>query len=87
MVPLFYIASQKPKLSLNSQQFGLILLRGGYRSWFLSFSDGQDIHGRSVVIADDQKSLRTGYRLIPKYNHFDMRSFLRLHPEALQAPK
>lgn len=35
-----YLLTQQPKLSLNSQQFGLMLLKGGYRSWFLSFSDG-----------------------------------------------
>lgn len=51
---LAHVSSQQPRLSLNAEQFGLILLKGGYRSWFLSFSDGKtwDSNGvlRSIVI-------------------------------------
>lgn len=74
--PLVYILSQQPKLSLNSQQFGLMLLKGRYRSWFLSWSDGFyfDDKGRrqSVVIGPDG-AFRDGYRIVPRLSHMDMR--------------
>lgn len=67
------------KLSLNAQQFGVYSTKGHYRSWFLSFSDGQTLDGRSVVI--DGEKMRYGYRWIPRYSHCDMRKFFEAHPE------
>jgi hypothetical protein len=37
---LSYLLSQRPKVSLNSQSATLMLLRGGYRSWSISYSEG-----------------------------------------------
>lgn len=81
--PTVYVGMQQPRLSLNSERFGLILMRGGYRSWFLRFSDGHtfDQAGkwRSVVIGEDH--WRYGYRIIPQFSHCDLRAFMRTHPE------
>lgn len=78
-----YIASQEPKLSLNAQQFGLVLLKGRYRSWFLSFSDGQSLDRRSVVftkVDPEGRALawRYGYRIWPRYSHLDMADWKNL---------
>lgn len=68
-----YVGTQKPRLSWNSEQFGLILLKGGYRSWFLRFSDGHTVDGRSVVIDERKGTMRYGYRWWPTYSHVDIR--------------
>lgn len=68
-----YVGTQKPRLSLNSEQFGLMLLRGGYRSWFLRFSDGTTPDGKSVVIDEKAGTMRFGYRWWPTYSHVDIR--------------
>lgn len=90
----FYIASQKPKLSLDPQQFGLMLLKGRYRSWLLSFSDGKMFDANSkkwvsvvirynsrvgIVYTNDTPEVRNGYRIIPRFSHVDMRDFEALN--------
>lgn len=79
-----YIVSQQPHFSCNPEQFGLILLKGGYRSWFLSFSDGKvyrDGKWVSVVLDEQRGTMRQGYRLWPKFTHCDVPAFLKAHPE------
>lgn len=75
----------QPRLSLNSQQFGLMTRWPAYRSWFLSFSDGRTIgpsgKWQSVVIDEKKGTMRFGYRWWPRYSHCDMVQFLKAHPE------
>lgn len=70
-----HISRQYPGFRCNSEHFGFFLVKGGYRSWFLSWSDGktQDSQGRwhSVVIDGDR--LRFGYRVVPRFEHTDLR--------------
>lgn len=75
LTPAVYITTQQPRFSFNAQHFGLILLRGGYRSYWLVFSDGIILDGtnRSVLLKEDGSLERYGYRIIPKYQHADIR--------------
>ena len=56
-----YIVSQQPRLCLSSETFGLVLLKGGYRSWLFSWSDGHtfgpDGKWTSVVIDVNQGTM------------------------------
>lgn len=79
--PSIYILTQQPRLSLNAEQFGLMLCKGRYRSWYLSFCDGKMIqNGKMVPVImelqpDGSTTARPGYRIIPKFRHLDMRNF------------
>lgn len=67
-----YIATQQPKFSLNRQQFGLMLLKDGYRSYFLSWSDGEDmVTGEHFHIKGT--NWHRGCRIIPRFQHLDLR--------------
>ncbi len=63
-------------LKCNPQQVGMVSLRGHYRGWFLSFSDGLVWDGRSqrlrwgTVLADG--TTRVGLRWLPRAYHLSM---------------
>jgi hypothetical protein len=69
-----HISRQYPKFYHDSEHFGLIMVKGGYRSWFLSWSDGKMVgrDGRMHSVINDGR-LRFGYRVWPRYEHVDLR--------------
>lgn len=71
-----YLCSQAPKWSWHLEQFGLVLTKGGYRSWTLSWCDCEvyDGHWRAVVVNKDRTGYRFGYRVWPKFVHCDVRN-------------
>jgi len=69
-----YLFSQQPRVWINRQWAGLSLLRGGYRSWSFSFSDGlTPIDGKWQPVVIETNGYRPGYFSWPKYAHVDLR--------------
>lgn len=69
-----YLASQKPKISVNRQHAKLMLLKGGYRAWTLTFCDGETIiDGRWQSVVITTNGVRAGYYRWPRYSHVDVR--------------
>lgn len=71
-----YVAWQQPKVWCNKQWAGVALLRGGYRSWTVSFCDGQtwlDNTGKLYPVVVTTNGYRKGFYRFPKFNHVDVR--------------
>lgn len=70
------MVSQQPKVWCNRQWAGVALLKGGYRSWTISFCDGflGGIETQPVVVT--ATGYRKGYYHWPKFDHVDVREFI-----------
>jgi len=70
-----YFINQQGQVKLGRGDVGIIMVRGGYRSWIWSFNDGycfaSDGKWRSFYFneSDTNAVMHFGYRLIPKYRH------------------
>jgi hypothetical protein len=72
---LGYIASRQPRVWCNRESAGLMLLRGGYRSWSVWFCDGfTEIDGRFQPVVIENGRVRLGYYRWPRFRHCDVRS-------------
>ena len=60
-----YLYSQQPKISINHEYAKFILLKGNYRSWTISYSDGLQYDG------ENWKNL---WRW-PQFHHVDVRAY------------
>ncbi len=68
-----YVLTQRPKVWCNRQWAGIALTKGGYRSWHVSFCDGEMLIGdkfHPVVLEGDG---RIGYYRWPRFGHIDVR--------------
>lgn len=73
-----YVASQKPKVWCNHQWAGIALLKGGYRSWTMSFCDGQAfLDGKVQPVVITTNGYRKGYFSWPQFSHVDTRNLRR----------
>jgi hypothetical protein len=73
-----YVAHQNGRGVFGPEMTGLILTKGGYRSWSVSWCDGKLFDGkkwRPVSFIGPERAftgMRIGYRW-PRYRHFDIR--------------
>lgn len=63
-----YCLTQQPKVSVNSEFAKLMLLRGGYRSWTIYYSDG-------LVLNPDGTT--TNLWRFPHFAHVDVRNYIK----------
>jgi hypothetical protein len=74
---LGYLASQQPKIWCNRQGAGIILLKGGYRSWTMRFCDGEAfIDGKMQPVVITPTGCRKGYFWRPQFGHLDVRGLV-----------
>jgi len=74
-----YVATQQPQFPFTAEHVGVLLFKGGYRGWWISFCDGwQRVDGRwrPVTIDVERQSIRYGYHW-PHFHHSDIRPYLR----------
>lgn len=78
-----YLLTQQPKVFCNRESAGLVLLKGHYRSWSMTYSDGLTLIDGKFQPASFTMSngipvgMRKGYRW-PKLHHVDMENMKAL---------
>jgi hypothetical protein len=65
ILSVFYVIGQEGKIQIDPEFTGVMMLEGGYRSWYISISDG-------VVMSDPPKRIWTW----PRFHHCDVRPIL-----------
>lgn len=80
-----YIHSQAGRFSTDASGFGVMLTKGGYRYWLLSFCDGYEygqktaggkwVFRKPLCFDLHNGTIRYGYRTIPRFTHLDTRNF------------
>lgn len=69
IILIFFVGWKKHyqvKFRMNSERTGFIILRGGYRAWWIRYSEG-------ILMTSPPKILWC----FPRYEHADVRPFLR----------
>jgi len=82
---------QDGRIVFGSEMTGLILTKGGYRCWSVSWSDGKVFDGkkwRPVSFIGPERApidFRIGYRW-PRYRHADYRGLTFMTNQSVAAP-
>ncbi len=63
-----YVYLQKGKVVINNERTGLILLRGGYRAWWIRYSNG---------LKYPYRTFRDNLWCFPRFEHCDVRLFIK----------
>ena len=63
-----YFIFQQGKFRVNNERAGFFLLRGGYRAWWIRYSNG---------MTWDNKGKRIDLWYFPKFEHCDVRKILK----------
>jgi len=74
-----YIGTQDPKFWWNDEWAGMMLRKGGYRSWSMRFCDGRTLGSDGkwkCVIIQGQTNMMVGRYWWPRFSHVDMRGYI-----------
>lgn len=73
---LIWFFYQDGRIRIDQERTGVILLRGGYRAWWIRYSEG-------VVMSDPPRVLWC----FPRFEHCDVRPFLLMHKKNMEEEK
>ena len=82
-----YFFYQQGKFRIDNERVGFFLLRGGYRAWWIRYSNGMTYYGNVLMqkqvdgtykeVATNNKGRWVNLWCFPKFEHCDVRKILK----------